>query len=115
MKRQGELLIIKIKDFDIPAYRMDTKQDYIKENILKQDHRILAEGETTGHKHELDKGTLYREKAWRNQGQLYFRVPKKQVATLTHPEHKSLTFEEGLYKVITQREYEEEGARRVRD
>jgi hypothetical protein len=96
MKRQGDLLIVKIEK--------------IPEDTVKQKSRILAEGEATGHMHELDSGEVY-EKG----GILYFKVMEGGVSTLNHPEHKSVTFESGEYKVIRQREYEPRGWRYVRD
>lgn len=87
MMRQGDLLIVSI--------------DNIPEDAVKQDHRVLAEGEATGHMHELDAGTLY-EKG----GTLYFRVKEEEKqSTLNHQEHAPITFAPGEYKVIRQREY----------
>ena len=94
MWRQGDLLIVKIANVPLDA--------------VKQSNRILAEGEVTGHMHELDKGTVY-EKG----GILYFKV--EEPAILNHPEHKPVTFEPGEYKVIRQREYEPKGWRYVAD
>jgi hypothetical protein len=96
MKRQGDLLIVKIKK--------------IPEDAVKAKNRVLAEGEATGHLHELDKGEVY-EKG----GVLYFSVDEGIEATLKHPEHKAVTFEPGEYKVIKQREYEPQGWRYVAD
>ena len=86
MKRQGDLLIIKVNN--IPA------------GASKRDTRVLAEGEATGHMHELDLGEVYEK-----EGVLYFKVPEGKPATLNHQEHKAVTFEPGEYKVIRQREY----------
>ena len=94
MWRQGDLLIVKITKVPL--------------DVVKQSNRILAEGEVTGHMHELDKGTVY-EKG----GILYFKV--EEPATLNHPEHNPVTFEPGEYKVIRQREYEPKGWRYVAD
>jgi len=94
--RQGDLLIVRVEE--------------LPENSVLQNHRVLAEGEATGHMHELDSGELY-EKS----GTLYFRVPEDQKTTLTHQEHGPITFESGVYKVIRQREYEPRGWRRVAD
>lgn len=95
MQRQGDLLIVKVNG--------------IPEDAVKKDSRILAEGEATGHMHELTGGEVY-EKG----NTLYFRVDEKQI-TLKHQEHGALTFEPGIYKVIRQREYEPEGWRYVAD
>ena len=87
MKRQGDLLIVKVKGIPLDA--------------VKKKNRVLAEGEITGHMHELDSGEVY-EKS----GTLYFKVAENQTSTLKHEEHGALTFEPGTYKVIRQREYE---------
>lgn len=86
MKRQGDLLIVKVKK--------------IPEDAAKQKNRILAEGEVTGHLHELDSGEVYEK-----EGTLYFKVAENKTAALNHPEHGTLTFEPGIYRVSKQREY----------
>lgn len=86
MKRQGDLLIIKVKE--------------IPDDAVKVKSRVLAEGEATGHMHELDLGEVYEK-----DGVLYFKVPEGETATLNHQEHGAMTFETGEYKVIRQREY----------
>ena len=96
MKRQGDLLIIKVKK--------------IPEDAIKVKSRVLAEGEATGHMHELDLGEVYEK-----DGVLYFKVPEGETATLNHQEHGAMTFETGEYKVIKQREYEPNGWRYVAD
>jgi hypothetical protein len=94
--RQGDLLIVKVKE--------------LPKECSKQNHRVLAEGEATGHMHELDSGELY-EKG----GTLFFRVPDGQKTTLKHQEHGPITFKPGVYKVIRQREYEPRRVRYVAD
>ena len=96
MWRQGDLLIVKV--------------GAIPKDAVKCGSLILAEGEATGHMHELDKGEVYEK-----EGVLYFKVDSNEPATLNHPEHKAVTFEPGEYKVIRQREYEPRGWRRVAD
>jgi len=96
MKRQGDILITKVSG--------------IPQDAIKQNSRILAEGEATGHMHKLDKGEVYEK-----EGVLYFKVSQGEISTLNHPEHKAVTFEPGEYKVIRQREYEPKGWRRVAD
>ena len=95
MKRQGDLLIVKVSKIPTDA--------------IKQNNRVLAEGEATGHMHALDSGTVYEKN-----GVLYFRV-SDGITKLNHPEHKTIEFEPGEYKVIRQREYEPKGWRRVED
>ena len=94
--RQGDLLIVSVDE--IP-----------KDSKPKKD-RVLAEGEATGHMHELDSGEVYEVG-----DTLYFRVPGDSTATLKHQEHKEIEFAPGEYKVIRQREYEPRGWRRVAD
>jgi hypothetical protein len=96
MKRQGDLLIIKVNS--------------IPEDAKKKKTLILAEGEAIGHKHELDSGEVYEEG-----GILYFKVLGGGIARLNHPEHKTIEFEPGEYEVIRQREYEPKGWRYVED
>ena len=96
MKRQGDLLIVKVQK--------------IPEDAVKVKNRVLAEGEATGHMHELDLGEVYEKN-----GVLYFKVPEGETATLNHQEHGAMTFETGEYKVIRQREYEPRSFRYVAD
>ena len=96
MVRQGDLVI--------------TKVNKIPRGVVKQDHRVLAEGEATGHVHELDLGDLYEKN-----GTLYFRIAEGQTATLEHAEHEPVSFAEGEYMVTRQKEYTPEGWRRVAD
>jgi hypothetical protein len=87
MQRQGDVLVLKVKD--------------IPEGAKKKDDLVLAEGEATGHQHKLDEGELYEK-----DGTLYFKVAEGKKANLVHEEHNTVTFEPGTYKVIHQREYE---------
>jgi hypothetical protein len=96
IKRQGDLLIVKVA--------------HIPEDASKHDNRILAEGEITGHLHELDSGEVYEKDAI-----LYFRIPENGSARLLHPEHKAIVFDGGEYKVVRQREYSPNGWRLVMD
>ena len=94
--RQGDLLIVKVGEIPKDA---KTKKD-----------RVLAEGEATGHMHELDSGEVYELG-----DTLYFRVSDESTTTLKHQEHKEIAFAPGEYKVIRQREYEPRGWRHVAD
>lgn len=96
MWRQGDLLIVKVTD--------------IPEKAVRKENRVLAEGEATGHMHELDSGDVYALGE-----SLYFRVSESERTVLKHPEHGPIAFEPGEYKVIRQREYEPAGWRRVAD
>ena len=96
--RQGEIMIF--------------KTDEIKGKKLS--HCIIAEGEATGHKHEITEGEaeLYCE----DNGTLYLRV-NSETAVLTHQEHKPQVLPKGDYKIEIQREYvmDDKKYRNVRD
>ena len=94
MKRQGDILIIKI--------------DRIPEGVVRKKDRVLAEGEATGHAHTLDAGDVYEK-----DGILYFKAD--DTVHLNHEEHGQITFKPGVYRVIRQREYEPDGWRNVAD
>lgn len=95
MYRQGELIIKKID----------------KVVGKKLPHLVLAEGEVTGHKHEVVGDAELFEK----DGVLYLKVNEE--AQVTHPEHDPITLPKGNYQVQPQREYVvgEEKYRRVQD
>jgi hypothetical protein len=92
MYRQGEVLIIPV----------------IKIKGTKLSHRVIAEGEILGHKHELTSGELYE-----HEGVMYLKAESETV--LNHPEHKAIELPKGNYQIIIQREYDELQDRRVRD
>ena len=96
MKRQGDLLIVRV--LSVPS------------DCLPHTSRVLAEGEMTGHYHQLDGGQVYEKN-----NQLYFSVADSNPVQLNHPEHKPLTFTPGHYKVIRQKEYLPRGWRYVQD
>ncbi len=83
--RQGELLI--------------EKADGIKGKKLS--HRIIAEGEATGHKHEVITGEA---ELYEDGGTLYLKVLSNE-AELIHPDHNTVVLPKGDYKITTQREY----------
>lgn len=98
--RQGEILIKEVK----------------KVEGKRLNHLILAEGEATGHKHEVitkeKEGAVLYEKDDR----LYLKV-LSDTTTLTHPDHETISLPIGNYEIEAQREYEisEEKYRRVTD
>lgn len=94
--RQGDLLIVKVHA--LPA------------DCIKRSHRVLAEGELTGHKHELDLGQVYER-----EGTIFFHVPQELNAILRHDEHGPITLMPGFYRVIRQREYDRSGWRSIAD
>lgn len=96
--RQGDILFVLIKNIPKTATLLN--------------HRIIAEGEATGHVHEAI-GTdcmLYEES-----GTKYLDV--KGETGIVHEEHKPITLPNGIYRVILQREYDPRQAlgRAIRD
>jgi hypothetical protein len=68
------------------------------------DHLVLAEGEATGHFHQIEDGggvaTLLEDQS----GRRYLQVGEP--VTVTHEEHGPITIEAGEYDVRIQREYD---------
>ena len=83
--RHGDLVILRV--------------DAIPAGAIPQQHRILAEGEATGHAHRVDTGILYER-----DGRLYLDVAAAK-ASLTHEEHGTIILPTGRYEVRRQREY----------
>ena len=81
----------------------------IPSNLKPANTVILAEGEKTGHKHQLQGNvTVYKQES----GSLYFEV--KTSADLVHQEHKTIHIPEGMYMVGQEREFNPfENVRRV--
>lgn len=83
----------------------------VPKKALCQDHKVLAEGESTGHRHEVfGLADLYALDE-----QLYLEVTGE--AELRHQEHLPITLPPGTYAVGIVREYDHfaEEARRVVD
>lgn len=94
--RHGDLLLREVKE--IPK---DAKL------IEQSNERILAYGETTGHKHVLavaEKISAPQISAYEVDGQTYLKIDK--VSQLTHEEHKPLTIQPSVYMLVTEREYD---------
>ncbi len=116
--RQGELLFVpqEIKD-----------GEGLKRALLEgRRTTIVAEGEETGHKHELadpDSAILVDvedEFIWVDHQNLrlnnFHKILQTEKGTIIkHPDHKDLHLPEGTYYIRSQREYDEEKARWVRD
>lgn len=71
----------------------------------------LAEGEVTGHSHQITKGQAA---MFTFNDKTYLRV-KSKIAALTHEEHCKGEIPCGDYEVIIQQDYEPSGWKRVRD
>ena len=77
----------------------------------KLSHLTLAEGEVTGHSHQITRGNA---ELYEKNGTLYLKV-LSETASLTHEEHKAITIPQGNWMVRIQREYEPMGWRYVAD
>ena len=75
----------------------------------KLNHLILAEGETTGHKHKVVGDAILYE----HEGTLFLKALDE--VKVRHEEHEEITLPRGDYEINIQREYEPEGWRRVSD
>lgn len=95
-KRQGDILLVSMSSE--PA------------GLTPLESRVIAEGEATGHKHQLEEGTLYLDE----KGNMFVRVEKEQTRVV-HDEHKPITLDKGFYQVVRQREYTGRDIRPVRD
>jgi hypothetical protein len=91
--RQGDVFLRKI--------------DKIPENAKEKDN-ILAQGETTGHKHKIINGKVFSAN-----NQQY--VLAEQKTELAHEEHGEIEIPEGSYEVKIQREYNPIENRQVMD
>lgn len=134
--RHGEMILIPIPENLEGQWQNLFEQAGQKMN----DPRVIAEGEITGHKHELTGGQVDAVALGENAAThvtaasgyvtrrsflstlgigaiagpvILMKVAK--AATLQHPEHNTLGIPEGRYVVYAQREYDEATNRRVMD
>jgi len=79
----------------------------------KLNHLVLAEGELTGHCHQITKGDA---ELYEHEGTLFLKVLSK-TAELTHQEHKTIILPKGDFEIKRVREYDHfaEEAKRVQD
>lgn len=97
MFRQGDILLVKIGG--------------IPQGLLPKD-RVLANGETTGHKHQFlsEQALVFQDR----NGQQFAKL--KQECELIHEEHEAIRIPPGTYRVIRQIEFDiVEGIRQVVD
>lgn len=89
--RQGDVLLIPLSPTDDP-------QQFGQPLA----HIVLAEGEVTGHRHQISEGQacLYQK------GETRYLQILSNSATLTHEEHKAIAIPQGYWLIKIQREYE---------
>ena len=86
MYRHGDLLILKVDEIS---------------KVNKREDKILAEGEVTGHHHQLQgNATIY----GKQEGIQFVEIVDP--TQLVHEEHKAIDLQPGNYKVFRQREYD---------
>jgi hypothetical protein len=97
MFQQGDVILVKVSEI----------------KGKKLNHLILAEGEVTGHCHEITKGDA---ELYKHEGTLFLRVAS-DTAELTHQEHKTIILPKGDFEIKKVKEYDHflEEARRVQD
>jgi hypothetical protein len=96
--RQGDVLLISTRDESLTA-------------DVRQPHLVLAEGEATGHRHQI---TVGEAELFDRYGTLYLRVISA-TARLTHEEHGPIELPQGFWRVQIQREFHPSRNRYVRD
>jgi hypothetical protein len=96
MYRQGDILIV-------AENRKSVSNTKVKED------NVVAYGETTGHSHRVENGTVLVGQA----DSMYIEAGKK--TKLVHDEHDEIKIPEGFYRVIRQREFDGENIRTVID
>ncbi len=83
----------------------------IPEAARQRDGGVLADGELTGHRHQVeDLGTAL---VFEDRGQLYVDV-FADTANIVHEEHGTIQLLRGRYRVWRQREYDPRRAARER-
>ncbi|BAU09816.1 hypothetical protein LEP3755_02910 [Leptolyngbya sp. NIES-3755] len=88
--RQGDVLI---KPGMIPA------------QAKRLSHLVLAEGEVTGHRHQIIDGIA---ELYEKDHVLYLQV-LSEIATLSHEEHHPIQLPQGTWEVRIQRQYVQSG------
>jgi len=73
----------------------------IPKGAKKLDHKILAYGEVTGHKHQIKKG---KAELYEKDGTLYLKVEDK--AIVTHEQHPELEVPAGEHKIMIPQEFD---------
>ena len=96
--RQGDVLLVPVDEVPRGARRVRPKR------------LIIAEGEVTGHVHELVGGKV---ELFEKAEVVFAKI--MSAPQLQHAEHATQTIEPGVYRVVRQREYSPEELRRVAD
>ena len=92
MYRQGDVLLIKVKELPPKKKRRKSKTD------------VVVRGEATGHAHRIVNGTIYRR--WERFSRPARFIKANVGAKLVHEEHGEIELPEGIYQIVRQREYD---------
>ena len=94
--RQGDILFLEIDSLPTKRKRLE--------------HGVVAEGEITGHKHQIadDAALLYED------GTVKFLEALRETS-IVHEEHKEIILPKGFYRVVQQRQYTPGRVEPVRD
>jgi len=99
-------------DILLKAIKLNSKL----KSLGKFNQYVLAEGETTGHKHTLvAKPQTYFEVLEDEKGQKYLKLERE--AELTHQEHKTIKIMPDFYVIGNEREfsYEDQELKKIQD
>ena len=99
---QGDISIISITDIPKGLNFKKLSEEF-----------VVAEGESTGHKHTLVRGRADVELAKDTNG-FYLKVNSGEVV-LTHQEHETQTIPQGIYFIGRQWEYNDLEERKIQD
>ena len=101
--RQGDVLLVPVKQLP----------EHVRPVAPEAGRVVLAHGEVTGHAHSVD-AAVARLFAVSGVEDRFLRV--ETATAVTHEEHDALPLDPGLYRVVRQREYDDEDeVRRVAD
>lgn len=102
---------IQIRQGDVFLERIDVGIEGLETVPLEDGRIVLAHGEATGHAHVVtgDGAALLQD----GEGGRFLDV--REPCRLRHEEHDEIGLEEGLYRVLIQREYTPEAEREVLD
>ena len=95
MWRQGDVLIQEV--------------DAVPTDAARREDLVLAEGQATGHRHEIKDPKS--AELFAKEGTLYLKVRK--TAEVVHPEHGAIVLRPASYRVWQQREFVERGTDRT--
>jgi hypothetical protein len=101
--RQGDVLIMSVKDVPTDCEPIESENGVT----------TVMLGEATGHHHSFYEPVFFKEEI--KTKRRFIVIPGGKTVALKHQEHAPIELPPGNYEVIRQREFEDEGWRRVND